>query len=299
MVERLEALERLEMQRYVERSAAERDTPETAAPPPSSGPAPAPAAGPVPAAEPDPAERLEARFGGNPQRWIERLEELENTRDPVRRKELARELAQSPIPALRLEGLKTLLEVDSDEGLAAVRALVADAAQNPRSQRMAARSVALLGDVAGREIDEALYEFLGSPAANVQNSVLRTLEQRGDAAPMRAALAAQQPGLTSPDPRTRVSTLRNVGGLRSPSAVAVIAPLLRDPDPIVRIQAVDAMGRTGDGASALPAVQPLLADPVPAVRDAATRAVLRLNRGPEDPEPQGPESGRRGFRLER
>ena len=67
--------------------------------------------------------------------------------------------------------------------------------------------------------------------------------------------------------------------------------MLRDADSGVRIQALEAPGRSGGGAASLAAVEPLLSDPIPAVRDTAVRTVQRLNRG-EDPEP---EPGRLGF----
>ena len=287
MVERLTALERVQSLRLADLATSAFGDPEAGAADPEDPAASSPPDGPDRRSE-DALDLARGRFGGaGPGRWIESFEELQNTRDPARRKQLALELAQSPIPPLRLEGLKTLLEIDADEGLDAVRALVADADRNSRTQRMAAQGISLLAGVSGREVDEALYGFTGSGASGVQRAALRTLEQRGDPEPMRAALAAQQTSLGSADAGTRMRALREVGALRSESAVPVILPLLADSDSGVRIQALESLGRTGGGAPALAAVQPLLADPVPAVRDTAVRTVQRLTRGPEDPRPDG------------
>jgi hypothetical protein len=292
MVERVTALERVQSLRLADLATSAFGDPDAGAADPGDPAASGPA-GP----EPEPEDALDlarGRLGGpGPGRWIESFEELQNTRDPARRKELALELARSPIPPLRLEGLKTLLEVDADEGLDAVRALVADADRNPRTQRVAAQGISLLAGVSGREVDDALYGFTSSAASGVQRAALRTLEQRGDPEPMRAALAAQQAPLGSRDAGTRARALREVGALRSQSAVPVIVPLLADSDSGVRIQALESLGRTGGGAPALAAVQPLLSDPVPAVRDTAVRTVQRLNRGPDDPEPDASRGRRR------
>jgi hypothetical protein len=232
-------------------------------------------------------EGSRGRFGGfGGQRWMESLDALRNERDPQKRRELARQLARSPIPPLRLEGFRTLLELDADEGLAMVREMVADAGSNPRAARMAAQAIALLGDVSGSAVDGELYAYAQSPAFDVQRSALRTLERRGDPEPIRASIATRQSALQSPDAGTRSRALREVGSLRSPSAMPVIVPLLADADSGVRIQALEALSRTGSGDAALAAVEPLLSDPVPAVRDTAVRTQERLRRG-DAPGPRG------------
>jgi hypothetical protein len=286
MNDRVAALERLQSLRLGElmsgalgesepSSAAGADEAAVPSEPSADGPAPLPDAV---------AELAGRRFGGGAGRWIEGLEALQSTTDPARRKALALELARSPVPPLRLEGLRTLLEIDSAEGLSALTALVAEADGNPRAQRMAAQAIPLLAGTPGREVDEALYGFTGSVAGRVQVAALRTLEQRGDAQPMRVALEALQPPLRSPDAGTRARALGEIAQLQSPSAVSMIVPMLRDPDSQVRLRAADALGRSGGGAAASAAVEPLLSDPVPAVRDSAVRAQRRLA---ADPAPFG------------
>jgi hypothetical protein len=278
LAERLTALEGAQIRSAFEDAAGAASLPggdEDASAPRATG-EPERAAAPVE----DPSRQ---RLGGpGTERWMASLQELQSTRDPKRRLELARELSKSPLPPLRFEGFKALLELDPDEGLAAVRQMVADANRNPRTQRMAAQAIMLLGEVSGNAVEQELYTFAQSPTFGVQRAALRTLERRGDPGPMRATISVQTPELRSSDAGTRSRALREIGSLRSPSATPVILPLLADSDSGVRIQALEALGRTGGGAPAIAAVEPLLSDPVPAVRDTAVRTMQRLNRPDDD-----------------
>ena len=70
----------------------------------------------------------------------------------------------------------------------------------------------------------------------------------------------------------------------APGRTALLAPLLQDPTARVRIDAVDAIALGGD-ASAIPVVEPLLRDPDPQVVRAAERAVARLRQLTTKPAP--------------
>lgn len=214
---------------------------------------------------------------------LESIERLRSSTDPSERRKLALELVESPFPPARFEAIRALLELDPRDGIDAVRELVEGSASDPRSRRMAAEAISLLGDVDDRSVDRDLYEFAKSGNENIRRAAVRTLETRGDTAPVRAVIETQRPGLGSPDAGERTRTLRSIGNMRSPTAASVIIPLLSDSDSGVRIQAAQSLSRSGGGATSIAALQPLLSDPIPAVRDAGVRAVQRLT-SPQEPD---------------
>jgi hypothetical protein len=88
------------------------------------------------------------------------------------------------------------------------------------------------------------------------------------------AIGALVAELQSPTPN-KAQSLASLAKSRSPLAVKPIAALLKDPNPITRMQAADALGQLG---SPLPVsdLKPLLNDPVFPVKFAAARALFAL-----------------------
>jgi HEAT repeat protein len=244
------------------------------------------------ASEPSAADRTAAfaRFGAVRQQVRASIDRLRETQDPAEKLALARELAQSPMPRVRLAGLRALVEADPAAGLASIRELVGEASREGRGQRGAAQAVSMLADVQGNSVDQELHAYTRDPSPGVQRAALRALEQRGDARPIQASIASRTPGLRSEDAGTRTRAVEEIGDLRSPSGASAIIPMLGDPDSGVRIEALRSLARTGAGAPAAAAVQPLLSDPVPAVRDTAVRALQRLSRAPSPAGPAGSSS---------
>jgi hypothetical protein len=79
------------------------------------------------------------------------------------------------------------------------------------------------------------------------------------------------------DAWTEEDAARDALGRIGAAAVPALVTALRDPDPAVRLKAVEVLGRMGDdAAAAVPDLIKLLDDPDPDVRKAATRTIGRI-----------------------
>jgi HEAT repeat protein len=127
--------------------------------------------------------------------------------------------------------------------------------------------------------DASLVELAGDPDPTVRLAALRGLAAR----PVDAALPVLRAALSDPDAAVRVTAVRGlashedgVGPLPDSDLRDLLAPLSRDPSPLVRGEIAVALGSRGRLDAAEPIVAALLDDEGPAGRTAGLDAIARL-----------------------
>ena len=205
--------------------------------------------------------------------------------DPEERLAAARRMLAAPMPQLRLEGARALLDLDAEAGVEAVFEMLEQAGDDRRSQRMAAASIALLADVDSSLVDARLESLFEGDNPVYSRVAARVLEQRGSPDAVISVIASTQPALDSIDGGVRARAVADLGRLGSPSAIPTLTPLLADANSEVRLRAVESLARTRVEEVA-PLLTPLLDDPIAEVRETAARALSALRQ---------PATERRGF----
>jgi hypothetical protein len=81
---------------------------------------------------------------------------MDDSQDPEVRLARARELLDSRFPPARLMATQTLVELGDEQALDAVRELVAQVANDRRSQRTAEAAIGMLSDAQGSAVDTQL-----------------------------------------------------------------------------------------------------------------------------------------------
>lgn len=204
---------------------------------------------------------------------------MDESADPEVRRARALEMLESSAMPARMLAVRALVQLDDPQALEAVQSFVAQAGDDPRSQRMLPGVVELLSDVGSPGVDAQLYEYLGYDVKSVQLSAARQLEQRGDANPMAQMVDEIAQRLDSKDSGERSRAAQELGRTGSASAVEPLAAALKDDSSEVRLRAVQGLGRTA-AESAIPALTAALEDPVAEVRSSASRS-LDVIRNPD------------------
>jgi HEAT repeat protein len=176
------------------------------------------------------------------------------------------ELGPAGLPALR-----PLLAGKDDEQRAGAAAVVA---------KMAAYGMPVERDA---DILAGLTRGLSASNAEVRRNAARALcalaSRLGQ--PSAVLLAALAGGLSDPDEEVRVHCSGALASLRQ-SALPVVLPLLRDPNPAVRIEAAEVLGRMGRLAGgcreAVPALREAARSDDPQLRQAAAEALRWADR---------------------
>lgn len=231
---------------------------------------------------PDPAGWRRGRFGAAGGPLGAEAQRLLDRDDPEGRLAAARELRDSRFPPLRLMSAQALLELDPEEGIAAVQEFVDQAGSDVRSQRLAAAAIGLLGDLESYEVDALLYEYYEGDNPRYRRAAAQTLEARGDVDAMNALVASLDEQLRSPDGGIRSRAAQALGRTRSPAAVESLVAALDDANSEVRLRALQALGRTADE-SVIPELVAMLDDPVAEVRSTADQSIDRIR----NPRPAG------------
>lgn len=120
------------------------------------------------------------------------------------------------------------------------------------------------GDAKVVELVEALYRDITPEGVT---AAAGALGQRQD-----AALPVLAPLLRHPDPAVRLSAVHALSGLKRRGTAERLLPLLRDPSDEVRSAAALGVGECGGGGSATRELVTLFRDPVPNVRSSAIMA---------------------------
>jgi len=107
-----------------------------------------------------------------------------------------------------------------------------------------------------------LLDLIEDPDTARQRYAVEALSKIGDASVV-PALATK---LRSPNPRTRADTVTALGRIGDPSAVIIIVPALSDPEPTVRSAAIKALYWSRFPGDALATLAGLLHDTDPVVR---------------------------------
>lgn len=219
-----------------------------------------------------------------------------------------RRLLHDPEAQIRAWAARGLGEVGDLADLAGMEPLLVDPAPSPRMQalragaRIVARSQAVPPLGWGRRlaalVDDALpgvralaleSSAAWMPQAEVRQAVLRRLatgEPRERELALLALAQAADPEAADWVRRSAVGPARH---LRARSAEAagllglddLLAALVRDPEPVVRVAAIEAqIARAGEGATAI--ARQFLADPDPAVRATVLEALVEAPELPAD-----------------
>jgi cyclophilin family peptidyl-prolyl cis-trans isomerase len=165
----------------------------------------------------------------------------------------------------------------------------------PPSGRTAVASAPPLSPAERESVGRTLLARLGDPDAGVRMQAARGLRSFGED-PMTEALLGLQ---RDSDWRVRVEAVRALGAEpgaattpagagarpRREIRVAEIEPLLGDPQPNVRIEAVSALARIGAATEAVPRLLASLENPEPRFRQVAFESLLQRWRSTGDPPP--------------
>ncbi len=221
------------------------------------------------------------RFGG-----FDEIRKLREAPDDETRLKLAREILKSDNPMLAMTALRTLADLAPKEALATIDGWVASGANGQQPGWQVERALATLLESKGAallatDLDAKMREWYQRGDDDLKRTTARSLENRGDAAPMQQLVASYRGDLGNSDIGKRTRAVESLGRTRSKEAVPSLLPLLSDTSDEVRLGALDALRRTGNEA-VIEKVRPLLDDPIAAVRDRATRTIESLRRGEQN-----------------
>src|SRR5262252_3925928 len=120
---------------------------------------------------------------------------------------------------------------------------------------MTTHRIALVGLLACGLASAALAQAGPKPGNATDPSVLQRMLDAEDArASDSAALAPILTGLRSPDIATRRTAVRAVGRIEKLENVPALQPMVTDSSPLVRAEAINAIGQIAKGAGANPAL---------------------------------------------
>ena len=177
------------------------------------------------------------------------------------------EQLHSPKPALRIEAARELGNSKSREAVEPLIRLLFDSREDVRLAAIEA-----LGEIGSDRATEQLMKALSSPDWRVRRAAARALGRIGDLRATDAllaglederravayaaalAVASQGPGarddlvdrLDHTNGVLRECAVLALGEIRDPRAAEKLYPLLKDPEPLVRLSVADALGKIGD-----------------------------------------------------
>lgn len=188
------------------------------------------------------------------------------------RRELSRFLAREEPPATRLAFLHAAGRAGRDRRL---RELVEEAFQKGTTaeQRVAARSLAAVRGAA--DVPELMDLALRSDASDIRQSIVEGCLEVAPEAVRRALVGALRVAAAPGRQRYRANALAVLRQLDELPDLSLVTPLLQDPDPRVRANAVELLEVRPAERSVEPALAKALADPAARVRANAAVALWR------------------------
>ncbi len=182
---------------------------------------------------------------------------------------LLRELARDPDWSVRSTAIRAIGDVRDPQLLPVVHGALDDERLEVRES--AGRILAWMGDASSRE---PLHRALGDREGIVRSHAAAALARIGgiDEIPALASLVQNDP-----DPTARASTVRVLGEIHAPAAVTVLIAALHDESAMVRGEAADALGASGDARARAALTAAAGSDPDPGVRERAGAALRRLD----------------------
>ena len=169
-------------------------------------------------------------------------------------------------PAVRARAVLAVGRLQDSTSVDALLPLLGDDAAPVRREAAFA-----LGQIGRRSARAALERSLADPDSEVVDLALEALGKLGD----RAATPRVTALLVSPSPRLRGDAAVALWRLADTSAAGVLVAGLADPVPAVRWRMAYALEKLALPARVVPAVAPLLGDPDPLVRAHAARTLGR------------------------
>jgi len=174
--------------------------------------------------------------------------------------------------------LKDLETVSEGDPLPFVDKLTEFLSGNPDAQEIAIASRGIFDMARDRDQlpDHALQAIYdGHDDPDLKRVIAQVLSRRGNNLPLESQIAEARAQLKSDQPEDRQAALGALGKTRSVKAVDAITPYLQDSNTNVKLEALQALGATGNQ-SHVGLVQGLVNDPDPAVSSLATEVQLQL-----------------------
>ena len=188
------------------------------------------------------------------------------------RRELSRFLSREEPPATRLAFLHAAGRAGRDRRL---RELVEEAFQKgtPAERRVAARDLAAVRGP--QDVPELMDLALRSDSGEIRRPIVRGCLEVAPEAVRRSLVGALRVEAAPGRQRYRANALAVLKELEELPDLSLVTPLLQDPDPRVRANAVELLEVRPGERSVEPALAKALADPAPRVRANAAVALWR------------------------
>ena len=169
-------------------------------------------------------------------------------------------------PTVRARAVLAVGRLQDSLSVPALLPLLSDKASNVRQETAFA-----LGQIGHKSARVALEKALNDPDALVRENAIEALGKLGD----KAATARLAPLLKTTTPNGRLRTCESLWRLADTSAVGALLANLNQRDPALRWRVAYALEKLPLPARIVPAVAPLLRDPDPLVRAHAARTLGR------------------------
>jgi HEAT repeat protein len=197
---------------------------------------------------------------------------IEHFKDRALKRELLLEFLKCENHDIRRSAMHQLVALVGDDALPVIQDLL----RSDPDDFIRVQAAEILGRLPDRGSLGLLLSSYRDGDSDLKIAAAASLSRLGHPGEALETLARLTATLDSPDGTTRKDAVEQIGRLRSPLAISVLARALRDSNGDVRVEAVSALGEI-DTPEIIALVEPLLKDPFADVREYAQDVIDTYN----------------------